>query len=260
MRNLDSESISGFALTGSFLTTGILMVLLLNGSFSTTIANIFITISIIGFTIELSKLINEDSTHENFWSDIGVAVLLGVGIYWGSVVSQKFGWINNVTISIAVIFSLIMFYGLFRGVIGISAVVSHSERRFLSLEVFVQSIFKINGTNQQPNGYLFDLINVGYSFFAITAVNWDGEEVEVINDFNGIIEKTTTKNKITEIVSRHETLAISIKVEPNANTEGYLEINGFDLNQNEFKYKSPLMIIEKGKITNGIKVTNQFMQ
>lgn len=121
-------------------------------------------------------------------------------------------------------------------------------------------IFKINSTNPQPHGYLFDLINVGYSFFAITAVNWDGEEVEVINDFNGIIEKTTTKNQITEIVSRHETLAISIKVEPNANTEGYLEINGFDLNQNEFKYKSPLMIIEKGKITNGIKVTNQFMQ
>lgn len=138
MRNLDSESISGFALTGSFLTTGILMVLLLNGSISTIIANIFITISIIGFTIELSKLINEDSTHKDFWSDIGVAVLLGVVIYWGWVGSQKFGWINNVTISIAVIFSLIMFYGLFRGVIGISTVVSHSERRFLSLEVFVQ--------------------------------------------------------------------------------------------------------------------------
>lgn len=143
-----------------------------------------------------------------------------------------------------------------------TAILTNKQFKFQQIEIEnkYKPIFKINGVNNQPNGYLFDLTNIGFPFYAISAINWDGDGVEVLNDFNGIIEKVSTKKNITEAISKRESLVITIKVDPDANTEGFLEVNGFDLNQNAFQLKSPLVIIKNGKITNGIKITQQFMK
>lgn len=138
MRNLEDENISGFSLAGALLTSGILLITLLDGLFFSIMSNVLITLSIAGFTLELNKIINDNTSRNGFISDIGVSMFLGVIIFWTWNILQELNWLNDWVKFFIIIISVFMFYALYRGIIGLIAIIMNSNQRIFSIEVFIQ--------------------------------------------------------------------------------------------------------------------------
>ena len=120
-------------------------------------------------------------------------------------------------------------------------------------------IFKIKSYHENNNRYVFDIVNEGFPAFSINYVKWDGEGVIVKEFFNAEINRTKTRGRERLEMDRYENLTIIIEIRDNITTEGFIEINGFDIEGNAFTLKTPLIQIEKGTITNGIKLTYQYI-
>lgn len=120
--------------------------------------------------------------------------------------------------------------------------------------------FKIKAldvSNENDNVYVFRIINEGFPFFTISNIRWDGELVIVKDFFNAEVERSKNKKGTTREIERYESLIIRIEIAENAETEGFIEINGFDIEFNEFNYKTPLIEIAEGHIKNDLKLTFQ---
>jgi|SRR5699024_824494 len=121
--------------------------------------------------------------------------------------------------------------------------------------------FKIKGCHRgDKNSYWFDIVNEGYPFYAVVNVKWVGNHVLVKRQFNGLMVKEQTKGNVKTETDRYENLTLSIQIEENSNTEGFFEVVGFDIENNDFTFKSPKIIIKNGKIDNGIDITYQYLR
>ncbi|ASN06841.1 hypothetical protein [Virgibacillus necropolis] len=121
--------------------------------------------------------------------------------------------------------------------------------------------FKIKyyNTSDTKQNYWFSLVNEGYPFFVISNARWIGESVIVKSQFNGLMVHSEYKGSTSKETDKYEALVIKIEVKAESNTEGFIEINGFDLENNDFSFKTPLILIENGEIINGEELTFQYL-
>lgn len=121
--------------------------------------------------------------------------------------------------------------------------------------------FKIKNYHEtSQNAYWFDIVNEGYPFYAVVNVKWVGNHVIVKRQFNALMVHKHTKGNVQTETDRYENLTVSIQVEENVDTEGFFEVVGFDIENNDFSFKSPRIIIKEGKIKNGIDLTYQYLR
>ncbi|WP_411955132.1 hypothetical protein ACKXGF_05055 [Alkalibacillus sp. S2W] len=120
--------------------------------------------------------------------------------------------------------------------------------------------FKIKSYHSNsPYNYFFDIVNEGYPFFAISNISWGGNGVIIRDYFNAQMERTKHKSSHSEVIEKYENLLIQIEIEKEVDTEGFIEIRGFDLEHNDFVYRTPLIQIKKGEISNGKHLTFQYL-
>lgn len=131
------EALSGFSLSLALLTVGIMFLLSFDEASIKITSNILITISILGFTAELSKL-RSDETQKKFFSDINVGIFIGMLIYWAWVYTEGFKdsalWLKFLIL----FFSLICVYGTYRGVLGLLMFGFKSKSKILNIEILIQ--------------------------------------------------------------------------------------------------------------------------
>ncbi|RCW75007.1 transposase [Saliterribacillus persicus] len=88
----------------------------------------------------------------------------------------------------------------------------------------------------------------------------DSDGVIIVNQFNGLMVRSYHRGNVREKIERYENLTIKIHVKENCSVEGHIEINVFDIEHNDFAYKSPLIKIENGKIINESELTYQYLR
>lgn len=118
-------------------------------------------------------------------------------------------------------------------------------------------LFKIKSYYKEGNKYIFNIVNQGYPAFAVNYINWDGEGVIIKEFFNAELVRSQTRKKVKTEIERYENLTIVIELQDELTTEGFIQISGFDIEHNDFTFKTPLIQIKKSKIINGIKLTYQ---
>jgi len=121
--------------------------------------------------------------------------------------------------------------------------------------------FRIKGYHGgSKNSYWFDIVNEGYPFYAVVNVKWVGNHVLVERQFNALMVHEHTKGNVKTETDRYENQTISIQIDENCNTDGLFEVDCFDIENNDFSFKSPNIIIKNGKIDNGIDLTYQYLR
>lgn len=121
--------------------------------------------------------------------------------------------------------------------------------------------FKIKSLNRADNNsYWFNVVNEGYPFYVVSNIKWNGDGVIIDKQFNGLMVRSSRRGNTSEEIERYENLTIKIQIKENCTTEGDIEIIGSDIENNDFSYRSPIIKIENGKITNGIELTYQYLK
>ena len=131
------DALSDFSLYLALLTTGIMFLLIFDDTSINITSNVLISISIIGFTIELSKL-KSDETQNKYFSDISVGISIGVILFWAWVYTAGFQnsalWVKFTFL----FFVLTCFFGTYRGVIGLLIFGFKSKSKVLNTEILIQ--------------------------------------------------------------------------------------------------------------------------
>jgi hypothetical protein len=119
----------------------------------------------------------------------------------------------------------------------------------------------LNGVNGSSSKSWFDIINEGFPFYVINKVEWRGNEGVIISDFfKGQTERNKTKNNEVVAVEKYESLAIIIEINESVSQEGYILVEGVDIEQNSFVFMTPVIEIKNGEIINSSKVTYQYLR
>jgi len=121
--------------------------------------------------------------------------------------------------------------------------------------------FKIKNIDKSgKNVYWFDIVNEGFPFYTLNNVRWVGDYVVIQDQFKGLTVSSITADKQTIENDRYEAEGVFIKIADNANIEGYFELNGFDLEHNDFVFRSPTIVIKDGKIKNEKNLAYQYLR
>lgn len=126
-------------------------------------------------------------------------------------------------------------------------------------------LFKINalnGTNSNDKQYWFDIVNEGFPFYVINRVEWVGDPGVILKShFKGYTERKKYKGKEVVAEEKYDNYSLIIQVEQSdTGQEGYIKIDGLDMEHNLFQLKTPLIKINQGKIINSIDITHQYLR
>ncbi|AXY08354.1 hypothetical protein CUC43_16765 [Bacillus thuringiensis LM1212] len=162
-------------------------------------------------------------------------------------------WLQIIAVSIAALAAIASFFTVY---LTRKQFKEESEDRRKKYNPFFK-IQALNGSNESQYVNWFTIVNEGFPFYVISDVKWTGQGVNIKNQFNGL----TVNRKNDVITNQYESLAIIFEImNQTEELEGYIEINGMDIEHNPFTYKTPLIKISNGKITNGAHLTYQYLR
>lgn len=132
------DKLTGVAVASAFLTVGLISLIAIDGAIFAFVGNLMISFSLLGYGVEISKLMKRNSQESSFFSDIGVGIFLALLLYWTWSGLIYLEILNNWWRGAFLFILIILFTGLYRGLIGITIILINSKSKKLNMEILVQ--------------------------------------------------------------------------------------------------------------------------
>lgn len=121
----------------------------------------------------------------------------------------------------------------------------------------VMPIFKMAGILDKGISWITDksmftmtLTNVGFNYFTNLNVYWRGGDGVVVDDVVILDEP-----RKTGVIGSYGEIMICLDITENY-SDGYLEIEGYNIYGNKFKYTTGILVFERGVLTRSSQLEN----